>query len=284
MCPSGGRYLAAHYFGGRIQLAESNAATLSGLAVSFGTLSSTFNSCNTSYTANVANSVSTGFTVTPTKSQSNATTVQYLGATGTTPFTGNLSVGANVIRTVVTSQDGGATSTYTVTVTRDAGVTSDASLSGLVLSAGTLSPTFTTGNSNYTASVANSVSTGFAITATKSQSSSTTVQYLGESGTTPFTGALNVGANVIRTVVTAQDGTTQQSYKVTVTRAASADATLSDLTISAGTLTPTFASGTTSYTASVANTVSTGYTVTATKSQSAATSADNAHPRWAIRC
>jgi uncharacterized repeat protein (TIGR02543 family) len=270
MCPSGGRYLAAHYYGGRIQLAESNAATLSGLAVSFGTLSPTFNSCNTSYTATVANSVSSGFTITPTKSQSNATTVQYLGATGTTAFAGNLSVGANVIRTVVTSQDGTAKATYTVTVTRAAGVGSDASLSGLALSSGTLSPTFSTGTTSYTATVANSVSSGFTVTATKSQSNATTVQYLGATGTTAFTGNLSVGANVIRTVVTAQDGTIQ-TYTVTVTRAASADATLSGLSISSGTLSPTFASGTTSYTASVSNSVSSGFTVTATKSQSDAT-------------
>jgi uncharacterized repeat protein (TIGR02543 family) len=67
----------------------------------------------------VANSVATGFTVTATKSQSSATTNQYLGATGTTAFVGNLSVGANIIRTVVTAQDG-TTNTYTVTVTRAA--------------------------------------------------------------------------------------------------------------------------------------------------------------------
>jgi uncharacterized repeat protein (TIGR02543 family) len=270
VCGSGGR-IAVNAYGGRIFQTEANEATLSGLAVSYGTLSSPFNSCKTSYTASVANSVSTGFSITPTKSQSAATTIQYLGATGTTPFTGNLSVGANVIRTIVTSQDGAASSTYTVTVTREAGTNSDASLSGLAISSGTLSPSFAVGTTNYTASVANSVSSGFTVTQTKSQSAATTVQYLGASGTTPFTGNLGVGANVIRTVVTAQDGTTQQTYTATVTRAASADATLSDLSLSSGTLSPAFASGTTSYTASVASSVSTGFVVTPTKSQSNAT-------------
>jgi uncharacterized repeat protein (TIGR02543 family) len=270
VCGSGAR-LAVNAYGGRIFQTVANESTLSGLAVSYGTLSSTFNSCNTSYTATVANSVSTGFAVTPTKSQSAATTVQYLGATGTTPFTGALSVGANVIRTIVTSQDGASTSTYTVTVTREAGTNSDASLSDLDISSGTLSPAFTVGTSSYTASVANSVSTGFTITPTKSQSAATTVQYLGATGTTAFAGNLSVGANVIRTVVTAQNGTTQQTYTVTVTRAGSADATLTDLSLSSGTLSPVFASETSSYTASVANSVSTGFTVTPTKSQSAAT-------------
>jgi uncharacterized repeat protein (TIGR02543 family) len=270
VCGSGGR-IAVNAYGGRIFQTEANEATLSGLAVSYGTLSSPFNSCKTSYTASVANSVSTGFSVTPTKSQSAATTVQYLGATGTTPFTGNLSVGANVIRTIVTSQDGAASSTYTVTVTREAGTNSDASLSDLAISSGTLSPSFAVGTTNYTASVANSVSSGFSVTPTKSQSAATTVQYLGASGTTPFAGNLSVGANIIRTIVTAQDGTTQQSYTATVTRAASADATLTDLSLSSGTLSPAFASGTTSYTASVASSVSTGFAITPTKNESVAT-------------
>jgi hypothetical protein len=99
---------------------SSNVATLSALVLSSGTLSPDFASGTTTYTASVANTVATGFTVTPTTTQANATTVQYLGAVGTTAFNGALSVGANVIRTVVTAQDGTTTSTYTVTVTRAA--------------------------------------------------------------------------------------------------------------------------------------------------------------------
>jgi uncharacterized repeat protein (TIGR02543 family) len=204
--------------------AASTVATLSNLVLSSGTLSPTFAIGTTSYTASVANSVATGYTVTATKSESNATTVQYLGATGTTLFTGALAVGPNVIRTVVTAQDGTTTSTYTVTVTR---LSNNATLSALVLSSGTLSPTFESGTASYTASVANSVATGYTVTATKSESNATTVQYLGATGTTLFTGALSVGPNVIRTIVTAQDGTTTSTYTVTVTRLSN-DATLSN--------------------------------------------------------
>ena len=54
-------------------------------------------------------------------------------------------------------------------------------------------------------------------------------------------------------MVTAQDGTTK-TYTTTVTRTAVAtDATLSTLTLSTGSLSPSYASGTTSYTASVGN-------------------------------
>ena len=245
--------------------ANSNIATLSALALSSGSLSPTFASGTTSYTTSVANSI-TSITVTPTRTEANATTVQYLGATGTTPFSGALAVGSNVIRTVVTAQDGTTTITYTVTVTRAA--SNVATLSALDLSTGTLSPTFASGTTSYTTSVANSI-TSITVTPTRTEANATTVQYLGATGTTPFSGALAVGSNVIRTVVTAQDGTTTSTYTVTVTRI-STDATLLALTLSAGSLSPTFASGTTSYTASVANSV-TSITVTPTRTQANAT-------------
>ena len=209
--------------------AASAVATLSNLTLSSGTLSPAFASATESYSASVANSVATGYTVTPTKSNSDATTVQYLGATGTTAFTGALAVGPNVIRTVVTAQDGTTTKTYTVTVTR---LSSDATLSALALSAGTLSPTFDSGTASYTASVGNSVSS-ITITPTIAQADATTVQYLGATGTTVFTGSLAVGPNVIRTVVTAQDGTTRSTYTVTVTRLSN-DATLSNSSVIKG--------------------------------------------------
>ena len=97
---------------------------------------------------------------------------------------------------------------------------------------------------------------------------------------TPFTADfpgyqvdLQVGSNTISVKVTAEDGTTTQTYTVTVTRAAppaSSDASLSGLSLSGVTLSPTFAGDTVSYTASVANGVS-STTVTATKNQAAAT-------------
>jgi uncharacterized repeat protein (TIGR02543 family) len=94
---------------------------------------------------------------------------------------------------------------------------SNANLSALTLTARTLSPSFDAGTISYTASVKNSDSS-ITITATKSDSNATIIQYLGATGTTAFTGSLSAGANVIRTVVTAQDGTVK-TYTVTVTRA-----------------------------------------------------------------
>jgi uncharacterized repeat protein (TIGR02543 family) len=96
----------------------------------------------------------------------------------------------------------------------------DANLSSLTISAGTLLPTFGSNTIAYTASFASAVRTGYIITATKSQSNASVVQYLGLTSTTPFTGALSIGANIIRIIVTAQDGVTTKTYTLTVTRAA----------------------------------------------------------------
>jgi len=128
---------------------------------------------------------------------------------------------------------------------------SDATLSALSLSSGSLSPGFASGTLAYTASVANSVSSLIVTPTTNDANATATVN--GASPATPVT--LAVGSNTVTVQVTAQDGTTQ-SYTVAVTRAASSDATLSALTLSQGSLSPSFASGTLAYTASVPNSVS----------------------------
>jgi len=71
-------------------------------------------------------------------------------------------------------------------------------------------------------------------------------------------------------MVTAQDGITTSTYSITVTRLQSSDSSLSALTLSAGTLAPTFSSGTTSYTAIVSN-ATTSLTVTPTRNDANAT-------------
>jgi len=75
--------------------------------------------------------------------------------------------------------------------------------------------------------------------------------------------SLAVGNTVIAVAVTAQDGTTVKTYTVTVTRAPSADSSLSALAVSDASLAPAFGPSTTGYAASVANSVS-SVTVSAT--------------------
>jgi gliding motility-associated-like protein len=226
--------------------APSSIATLSGLTISSGTLTPAFATGTTSYTDNVANSV-TSIAVRATTT--NATSVETVNGTpvpeGTVSPYVPLSVGLNTITVIVTAQDGVTKDTYTIAVTR---VSNIATLSGLAISTGTLSPTFAGGTTNYTASVASTVSS---ITVTPASTATSTITVNGTavtSGSTSGAIALSIGANTITTVVTAQDGVTKDTYTVVVTRVPSTIATLSALTISNGTLSPAFATATTSYT------------------------------------
>ena len=210
-------------------------ATLSVLALSNGTLSPAFSSTGTSYTASVGGAVSR-ITVTPTPSHANAT-ITYLGATDTAltdadtastdTFEVDLSVGANVIKVKVAAAEGAATNTYTVTVTRAAAST-DAALSALSLSSGTLSPAFASADTSYTALVVYAVSRVTVSPTTNDSNAS--IAYLDGSddaltdadtfSTDTFEVDLSEGDNVIKVQVTAENGTTMKTYTVTVTRAA----------------------------------------------------------------
>ncbi|MDB2573565.1 BspA family leucine-rich repeat surface protein [Planktomarina temperata] len=185
-------------------------ATLSALTLSQGRLTPSFTSGTFAYTASVPNSVSS-LIVTPTTNDANATATVN-GASATTPVT--LAVGSNTVTVQVTAQDGVTTQSYTVAVTRAA--SSDATLSALALSQGSLSPSFASGTLAYTASVAHSVSSLIVTPTTNDANATATVN--GASPATPVT--LSVGSNTVTVQVTAQDGTTTQSYTVTVTRAA----------------------------------------------------------------
>jgi len=100
----------------------SNNANLSNLVLNSGPLTPVFATATTNYTANVASTVAS-VTVTPTTSDPTAT----VKVNGTAVTSGSasanltLAVGANTISTVVTAQNGTA-KTYTLTVTRAAGV------------------------------------------------------------------------------------------------------------------------------------------------------------------
>jgi hypothetical protein len=95
-------------------------------------------------------------------------------------------------------------------------ISADASLSGLTLSQGSLSPAFSNGTYNYTASVANSV-TSLTVTPTASNTNAT-IKVNGaavSSGNASNSIALVVGPNTVTVDVTAENGTTQ-NYIITV--------------------------------------------------------------------
>ncbi len=150
-------------------------------------------------------------------------------------------------------------------------------LSGVVLSQGTLSPAFAQDGYAYTAQVQNSV-TGITILPTPADGRAT-VAVAGNpvaNGRASNNIPLNVGANTINIVVTAQDGTSS-TYTVTVTRKGSGDAALSGLSLAEGKITPVFNRNVTAYTATVGETVST-VNVTAVLSDANAAMTINGSP------
>jgi uncharacterized protein YjdB len=105
----------------------------------------------------------------------------------------------------VTTTNGAKTATCNVTVKSN-----NANLSAITLSAGTLSPTFNASTTSYSVTVPYET-TAISVTGTPAHQSATV------SGNVTNK-ALNVGANTISLVVTAEDGDTDKTYTITVTR------------------------------------------------------------------
>jgi trimeric autotransporter adhesin len=166
-------------------------------------------------------------------SQSTTATIKVNGVTvasGTASAAIPLSVGDNVVNTVVTAQDGVTIKTYSIKFTRQVSV--NANLAGLKLSSGTLAPVFAAGTISYTATVTNATAS-ITVTPTTSDAGAT-VKVNGTtvaSGTASGALPLVVGPNTITTVVTAADGVTTKTYTVTVTRSASNNALLTQLKV-----------------------------------------------------
>ncbi len=145
------------------------------------------------------------------------------------------------------------------------------SLTNITPSSGTLSPSFSSSIKSYTLDVSNTVSS-ITITPTASITDyPITVQ-----GSTVLSGnpssaiSLQVGSNSI--AISLDPGTgILDSYSIQVTRAAllSTDSSLSGLTLSLGSLNPTFQASTTTYTTTLANAVG---SITVTPTSSASTS------------
>jgi uncharacterized delta-60 repeat protein len=122
-----------------------------------------------------------------------------------------------------------ATNRQGTTYTRGATFTTlstNADLSNLTVRNGTLSPTFASGTTAYTASVSNA-STPITVTPRRAQANATIEARVNAgtyaavtSGSASAALPLNVGSNTVDVRVTAQDGITQKTYTITVTRKA----------------------------------------------------------------
>ncbi|MCX7571876.1 cadherin-like beta sandwich domain-containing protein [Tumebacillus sp. DT12] len=255
------------------RLPSSN-ADLSNLTISEGTLAPVFASSSQNYTAEVGNEV-TSLTVTPTVADSTATvSVNGVAIVSGTGKAVALSTGPNTITVAVEAEDG-TPKEYEIIVTR--AKSDNANLSNLMVSAGTLTPGFSAGEKAYTVEVGNEV-TSLTVTPTAAESmAEITVNGVEVvSGTGKAVSPLAVGPNTITIAVTAEDGT-PNSYVITVNRAESSNADLSNLTVSEGSLTPAFASGEVNYTVEVANDV-TSLDVTPTVADSTASVNVNGDP------
>lgn len=233
------------------------------LTLSSGLLNPAYAAGTLNYTASVHYGVSSvDVTVAPVEATSTMT-INGENATSGVAKAVSLAVGSNSIPIVVTAQDH-SMKTYIVDITRAAAAT-NADLASLAISVGTLSPGFSSSTLSYSASGAYS-QTSLNLTATTS-SEYATLTIGGQSATSGVAKsiALSVGLNSIPIVITAQNGTTK-TYTLSFTRSSvSSTKTLSALSLSSGSLSPSFASGTTSYNVSI-STVPTSYRVTATAS------------------
>jgi Glycosyl hydrolase catalytic core/Cadherin-like beta sandwich domain/Secretion system C-terminal sorting domain len=264
---------------------QSNNADLSNLELSTGTASTpnirpyspTFAASTTSYTATISGSSS--LRVIPTRQNAFSTIHIRINnrdykqaSSGISSDTLTLNFGNNIIDVRVTSQDGSTIKTYTINVLRPS---VNADLAGLTINSGSLSPVFSAATTSYTATSTNAATV--LVTPTVDEPNAT-IDIRANSGTyTPATNGVgstvtigNISANnTINVRVTAQNGTTIKTYTINIRRL-STNNNLTSLVLSAGTLSPSFATNTTTYTTSVSNTTN-SITVTPTSTSSVAT-------------
>jgi sulfatase modifying factor 1 len=164
----------------------------------------------------------TGTNADPLIGGTGVTKVTATGTTGnfTVPVTGlTQSTGYSYRAYAINSQ--GTTYTTVATFTT---LSANADLSAMTLSSVTLSSPFASNTIAYTASVSNAT-TSITVTPTRAQANATikarvnTGTYAAVTSGSPSASLpLNVGSNTVDVRVTAQDGTTQKTYTVTVTR------------------------------------------------------------------
>jgi hypothetical protein len=258
-----------------VYLPSLNDADLVDLRSSETTLSPSFQSSTTSYTASVPYTTSSiSFTGVLNDSAASFKINGAAASDGVAYGPIPLNVGSNTLTVQTKSYDTTASKTYTIEVTR-ATPSMNADLSALTVAGNTLSPAFQSNQSAYTLSDVSYATSQMTVTPTIADSTATVqVRVNGGSFATVSSGsssgplALNVGSNSIQVKVSAQDGTTTNTYTMTMNRKSN-NASLSGLTVTPGSLNETFASGTLAYTMADMNYATDTLTVTPTLSDTA---------------
>ena len=173
---------------------------------------------------------------------------------------------ANVVTVEVTAEDGSTTATYKVTVTRERPLSDIATLMSLELENVVLTPTFVENDKDettYTATVAHGVDETVVSYGTTDKFATVEIRegndvsngvVANEQDVDPPGSAidLEVGTNTITVEVTSENGLVVIPYVVTITRADPSNvATLENLALAPGDLSPTFSSTVGRYTATV---------------------------------
>jgi hypothetical protein len=186
----------------------------------------------------------------------------------------NLAPGSNPVAVLVEeTAPSGETRIYNLVVNRAAPGSNK--LASLVLSTGSLTPSFNGDQTSYSASVPNSTTQVILTATAEDPAAQITINNQAVPNGQPSPPIpLNVGANNIVVVVTAQNGSTR-SYTVVVTRQANIN--LASLVVSAGALSPPFNKDVTEYQVNVPN-LTTTTTITATIEQPGSTLAINGQP------
>ena len=239
---------------------------LRSLTVTSGPLVPAFAAGTTSYTVDVATSV-TNVTVTA-QAQDAGATVSINNQTTTSLSVPLGAAGTNTPIQVEVTAPNGSQKTYVVTVNR-AALGGNNNLRSLTVTSGSLIPAFAAGTTSYTVDVATSV-TNVTVTA-QAQDAGATVSINNQTTTSLSVPLGAAGTNTpIQVEVTAPNGS-QKTYVVTVNRAAlGGNNNLQSLTVSPGSLVPTFAANRLVYTVNVASTVD-SVTVTAQPQDAGAT-------------
>ncbi len=224
---------------------------LQSLTVSPGSLVPAFAASTTSYTVDVANSV-TNVTVTA-RAQDAGATVSINNQTTTSLSVPLGAAGTNTPIQVEVTAPNGSQKTYVVNVNR-AALGGNNNLQSLTVSPGSLVPAFAASTTSYTVDVANSV-TNVTVTA-RAQDAGATVSINNQTTTSLSVPLGAAGTNTpIQVEVTAPNGS-QKTYVVNVNRAAlGGNNNLQSLTVSPGSLSPPFSPSTRRYTVNVADTV-----------------------------
>ncbi|MBI5674094.1 MAG: cadherin-like beta sandwich domain-containing protein, partial [Nitrospirae bacterium] len=194
---------------------------LSALTVSPGPLTPAFTAATTSYTVDVASTV-TSITVTPTRQDSNAT------ITVTPPGTGSgqartillNGAGSNTLINILVTAPNGSQKNYTVNVSR-AALGGNNNLSALTVSPGPLTPAFAAATTSYTVDVTSTV-TSINVSATKADPNAVMSGSLtAGAGTASAQTSIQLGGpgttRVVSITVTAPNGSSK-TYTITVER------------------------------------------------------------------